>query len=102
MSFVESSRDVHLDLDSVVLRAACQNEDGEWNESAFYLNQVLGNIDGEFEWDEENFSFSAENIRLEGDTLFASLQRADGEWNHEARIRLGDRIRNINGELVFE
>jgi len=101
MSFVDSSRDVHLDLDSVVLRAACQREDGEWNESAFYLNHVLGNINGEFQWGEEDFSSSASDVRLEGDVLYATLQRVDGSLHHDAQICLGDRIRNINGGLVY-
>jgi len=102
MSFILSSQNVYLDCDSQILRAECQREDGEWTTSEFNLNEVLGNIDGEFEWEASNFGESASDIRLDGDVLFANLRRADDSWNCDVEIRLGERIRNINGTLTFE
>ncbi|KAB5587825.1 hypothetical protein CTheo_8733 [Ceratobasidium theobromae] len=102
MSFQESSQNIRID-DGHVLVAECCDEGGNWHWSSIDLNQFIGNEDGYFMWDGVNFSHSGSNISLEGSKLCASLQCADGSWNEEYQgIELGDRIANINGQLVYQ
>jgi len=61
---------------------------------------------GQFQWDGENFSHSAQNVSfsIEGGgevpVLRAELQNMDGEWvAHD--VNLAERIENQNGEFVF-
>ncbi|KAL6706647.1 hypothetical protein ACN47E_005189 [Coniothyrium glycines] len=105
MSFHYSAEDIRID-DGHILRARLQGGDGEWKDAEFDLNSVVGNVDGHFIWDGENFSHSSENIEftIEGDgsvpVLRASL--SDAEGNYEVRdINLGERISNQDGDFVY-
>ncbi|KDQ19472.1 hypothetical protein BOTBODRAFT_51867 [Botryobasidium botryosum FD-172 SS1] len=101
MSFPESLNNIHVDS-AQILRANCQRDDGQWDSSDFLLNTVLGNIDGQFFWDGQNFGESAQNIHLvEGGVLVADLRSEDG-GTKEAQVYLGERIRNINGVLMYK
>lgn len=50
MSFHLSAEDIRID-DNHILRARLRTEGGDWNDSEFDLNTVLGNQDGMIHWD---------------------------------------------------
>lgn len=99
MSFSESSRNIHLN--GSILSAECCTADGEWTESQIDLDTYLGNINGAFEWGQENFSQSADNVQLDGVTLSATLAMEDGESFADSTVNLDEHITNNNGELQF-
>ena len=99
MSFSESSRNIHL-IGSV-LSAECCTAEGDWIESQINLDTCLGNISGSFEWGQENFSLSAQDIQLEDMTLSAGLATEDGENFTNSRVNLDEHISNIDGQLTF-
>ncbi|KAI8599206.1 CVNH domain-containing protein [Dissophora ornata] len=102
--FSISSRGIQL-VDGHILTALCRTEDGEWVESRLDLNTFIGNDDGYFQWDGENFSHSAKNIKLCSDegqctSIEAYLTTRDGEVKSTS-IRLDERVGNDNGRLVY-
>lgn len=98
MSFSESSRNIHL-IGST-LSAECCTAEGEWIESQINLDSCLGNINGSFEWGQENYSFSAENVELDGVILSAGLATEDGESFTDSKVNLDEYISNIDGQLT--
>ena len=100
MSFSASSKDIHLE--GATLFADCAKADGEeFSSSRLDLDNMIGNIDGNFQWGESSFSQSAQNIRLEGSTLYAELQTPSGNWQ-DASVNLDEHIGNMDGELTYE
>ncbi|EFQ93700.1 hypothetical protein CFE70_001556 [Pyrenophora teres f. teres 0-1] len=105
MTFYHTAENIRID-DGHMLRARLQTADGDWNDSEIDLNQCVGNDNGHFCWDAENFSQSAENIHfaLEGDgdvpVLRATLKDAEGN-GQERDLNLGERISNENGNFQF-
>ncbi|KAL4784582.1 Cyanovirin-N [Aspergillus varians] len=105
MSFHESAQNIRIE-DGHRLFADLRNEDGDFVEAEFDLNQILGNNDGHFEWDANDFSSSAEDIELhiEGDdnvpVLRAVLGNSEGE-TVEANVNLAERLGNDNGSFQF-
>lgn len=93
-------------VDGNMLLARLFNVDGEPVDAEFDLNTCIGNDNGTFVWDSENFSHSAENITLslEGDdqvpVLRADLRNVDGELI-PADKNLSERISNCNGSFAF-
>ncbi len=73
---------------------------GSLNNSAFDLNQVLGNNNGFFNWGGKDFSLSARNVSILGSTLSAELRRIDGSWGW-ASVNLDERITNSDGNLKY-
>ena len=53
MSFFESCQDVVL-VDGHILQASAQDEDGNWCESEIDLDELIGNMDGRFEWGDQS------------------------------------------------
>ncbi|KAL4909550.1 hypothetical protein BDW74DRAFT_146784 [Aspergillus multicolor] len=100
MSFARSCSNFHLE-NGHVLVATAQDVHGNWRESRIDLNGFIGNQDGWFMWDGENFANSARDIRLEGSRLTAELPKRDGGYRERQGIELNDRIGNDNGRLVF-
>ncbi|OAL51445.1 Cyanovirin-N [Pyrenochaeta sp. DS3sAY3a] len=105
MTFHHSAEDIRID-DGHILRARLQRADGEWNDSEIDLNNHIGNDNGNFFWDGEGFSNSAENIEfsIEGDGEVPVLRAVlfDAEGNGEARdINLGERIGNNDGNFEY-
>ncbi|KAL5114123.1 hypothetical protein ACEQ8H_008007 [Pleosporales sp. CAS-2024a] len=105
MSFHYSAEDIRVD-DGHLLRARLRRADGEWNDAEIDLNNHIGNDNGTFVWDGQNFSGSAENVHfsIEGDgqvpVLRATLFNADG--NGEPRdLNLSERISNNNGDFNY-
>ncbi|KAH7138491.1 Cyanovirin-N [Dendryphion nanum] len=105
MTFHYSAEDIRVD-DGHILRARLQNGEGEWVDAEIDLNAHIGNDNGYFVWDGENFSESAQDVQfsIEGDgevpVLRAVLSDADG--NQETRdINLGERISNNNGNFEY-
>ncbi|KAF5006432.1 hypothetical protein FDECE_7192 [Fusarium decemcellulare] len=105
-NFHESSENIWLE-DGHILHAECGDGEGGTNESTLDLDYYLGNKDGYFEWDGNNFSGSAvtESISLKIDEngqpiLSAELNPIDGD-PQEANVNLAERIGNDSGTLVF-
>ncbi|KAF4470375.1 HOL1 [Fusarium albosuccineum] len=103
-NFHESSENIRLE-DGHILHAECGDGEGGTNESTLDLDYYLGNNDGYFEWDGNNFSGSASNILLEINEdgypiLSARLNPIDGD-PREANVNLAERIGNDSGTLVF-
>ncbi|KAJ4126967.1 hypothetical protein NW768_008588 [Fusarium equiseti] len=100
MSFYESSRNVEL-IDDRILQAELKDVDGNWVQSMINLDDIIGNIDGEFVWNGENFTHTANNIHLDGSVLTADLENNNGDFGSAQAIDLNEFIANINGELDF-
>jgi len=99
MSFSASSHDIKL-ISGGVIGATCKTVTGALNNSAFDLNQVLGNSDGYFSWGGKDFSASARNVSVSGSTLRAELRKIDGSWVW-ASVNLDERITNSDGNLKY-
>lgn len=106
MSFHHSAEDIKIE-DNHILVAKLADSEGEMQDASIDLDEYIGNNDGSFEWDGQNFSGTAEDVEfhIEGDgdvpVLRAKLNNADGE-PVDADINLGERIVNDNGAFVFE
>ncbi|KAJ4420977.1 hypothetical protein N0V82_004019 [Gnomoniopsis sp. IMI 355080] len=91
--------------DGRILRCLVRREDGELTESDLDLNCCIGNENGEFRWGGENFSESADDIRVDIEAgqpiLRAVLHRMDGEPERRD-LNLTERISNRDGRLCFE
>ncbi|UDD62189.1 hypothetical protein AFCA_009517 [Aspergillus flavus] len=104
-NFYESAEAVRLD--GPVLFARLRNVDGGWEDAEIDLNEFIGNVDGQFVWDEPNFFETAAEVgfNFEGDDnvpiLRAQLRDREGQWV-PADINLGERLININGHFEFQ
>ncbi|BCR84437.1 CVNH domain-containing protein [Aspergillus chevalieri] len=107
MSFHLTAEEIVIE-DNHILKAQLRNEDGDLVEATLDLNEHLGNNDGAFEWDGENFSESAQNVEfsIEGDgevpVLRASLHRVEEDEWVDADINLSERVVNDNGQFVYQ
>ncbi|PLN78752.1 Cyanovirin-N [Aspergillus taichungensis] len=105
-AFHLTATDIRVE-DGHLLVASLQYGDDEWQESTIDLDQYIGNDEGRFVWDGENFSDSAENVHfaIEGGAdvpvLRAQLPTSDGQLV-DADLNLGERIDNRDGEFVFD
>ncbi|KAL4969319.1 CVNH domain-containing protein [Aspergillus stella-maris] len=106
MSFHETAQNIRIE-DGHRLVADLQTESGDWVFAEMDLNTVLGNNDGHFEWEGNNFSESAESddtsFDIEGagvPILRAALRNCDGEAV-AADVNLSERIGNDNGNFSF-
>lgn len=86
--------------DNHILVANLETADKNWNESSIDLNKFIGNEDGYFVWDGENFSETCYNIRLEGSILYADLSNREGNYCQNS-IDLAERIENQDGNFAF-
>ncbi|KAF9311056.1 hypothetical protein BG003_007825 [Podila horticola] len=105
MSFQHSCQDISLENNSVLV-ARCRKADGSWNDSSLDLDDILGNDDGYFVWNGQQFSLTAKNVHLNlsdevGPNIEADLPCADGSFRERQRIILAERIENDDGNLVF-
>ncbi|KAL7271238.1 hypothetical protein RUND412_006006 [Rhizina undulata] len=108
MSFHLTSSNIRVENEGgrTHLRADAEAEDGSKRQADVDLDRVLGNNDGHFQWNGENFTESAKDVKfsIEGGgavpVLRAQLRTANGEWR-EADVNLAERIDNVNGDLVF-
>ncbi|KAH7074486.1 Cyanovirin-N [Paraphoma chrysanthemicola] len=105
MTFLSSAEDARID-DGHILRARLRTAEGEWNDSEIDLNNHIGNDNGNFVWEGEGFSGSAENIyfSIEADGEVAVLRATlfDGDGNGQERdLNLGERIGNNDGNFQF-
>ncbi|ODM20065.1 hypothetical protein SI65_05051 [Aspergillus cristatus] len=109
MSFQNSACNIYIDSDpgdtdrKTSLQATCNNDQGTGITSQIKLDEALGNQDGRFSWNGQNFSNTARNVRLgmEGKrepVLHAELQDDSGEYR-ESEARLGEHVGNIDGQL---
>ncbi|KAL3483526.1 Cyanovirin-N [Aspergillus germanicus] len=104
-NFLNSARNVSLQ-DGRRLVAELQNQNGEYVHAEMYLDDVLGNSQGRFEWGGENFSGSARDIELgfEGDGTLPVLSAwlfDEDDSPRPAMVYLSERIFNQNGAFVF-
>jgi hypothetical protein len=101
MSFGNTTKNIRLG--GSTLYADCLDNDGNWVSSQLDLDTCLGNIDGNFQWDKQAFSASAEDVKLKFTVvnLTASLEKADGDSFSSSTVNLNDRISNNNGKLTF-
>ncbi|KAK4151730.1 Cyanovirin-N [Chaetomidium leptoderma] len=105
MSFHSSAQGIRVD-DGHILRARLENSGGQMVDAEIDLNQFIGNDNGSFQWEGENFSHSAEDISfsIEGDAsvpiLRAQLKNMEGGFNW-ADINLSERIGNEDGRFEF-
>ncbi|KAK1143416.1 hypothetical protein N8T08_006744 [Aspergillus melleus] len=106
MSFHHSAEDIEIE-DNHVLVAKLADGEGELQDASIDLNNYIGNNNGSFEWEGQNFSETAEDVEfhIEGDgdvpVLRAKLNNEEGE-QVDADINLGERIVNDNGAFVFQ
>jgi len=74
------------------------------NDATLDLNSCLGNNDGNFEWDGQQFSLTANNISLSienGQPILKAELRDQNNSPVSASINLAERIENQDGEFVF-
>ncbi|KAG0018446.1 hypothetical protein BGZ82_000444 [Podila clonocystis] len=105
MTFMHSSKDIRL-KDKHYLVATCQTADGQWVESSLDLDFIIGNNNGHFSWEGENFSVSAsDSIKIDVTSeyvlLRTDLRNEDGAWRRDETLNLSERIENVDGQLVF-
>ncbi|KAG5934854.1 hypothetical protein E4U60_003506 [Claviceps pazoutovae] len=100
MSFSITSKNIHL-REAHLLYASCLDSEGNWQDCSFDLNDCLGNDNGSFVWDGDNFMDTAANMELDGSVLTATLLDNDGEPVGPRSIDLNERITNSNGQLMF-
>ncbi|KAF9741144.1 hypothetical protein PMIN06_005569 [Paraphaeosphaeria minitans] len=108
MTFHYSAEEGSIRIDdNHILRARLQRADGEWQDAEIDLNNHIGNDNGSFFWDGENFADSAQNVHfaVEGDgevpVLRATLLNDDGE-GVERDLNLSERIANNDGNFLFD
>ena len=99
MAFQITSRDIVLN--GSVLKVDCKDFRGNWKSSSLDLNRHFGNVDGGFSVFETDFLESAEDVRLQGATLCATLPRNNSS-STTAAINLNLYIANQKGNLKFE
>jgi hypothetical protein len=104
-SFHSSAQEVNVEDGHVLIAQLC-NEDGDFVDAQFDLNDCIGNNNGSFHWGGGGFADSAEDIsfEMEGDgepILRARLYNMDGELV-ECDINLAERLGNANGEFTFD
>ncbi|KAB8203793.1 Cyanovirin-N [Aspergillus parasiticus] len=94
-------------LDGPVLSARLLNANGNWEDANIDLNGCIGNEDGRFVWERENWFGTAEDVelRFEGPEnapiLRALLRDRDGQLV-PADINLGERLGNVDGHFEFQ
>ena len=100
MSFSLSSSEIRISPRGV-LEARCLKVNGNKRQSQIDLNGHIGNREGRFDVEGQNFYASAWNVRLEGrSTLCAELESSDRKL-HRDSINLDAFIGNHDGKLVF-
>ncbi len=99
MPFSRSSRDIHLERNTVLV-AWCRRIDGSESQSHLDLNQNIGNKQGVFDVGGKNFNGSARKVRLEGNSLCADLKSSNGHWYRDS-INLDALVENRDGNLVI-
>lgn len=91
----------------VNIRLKCENDQyilvsifNKKNKSILYLNNFIGNDDGNFIWNGKNFSHGSKKLRLEDMILYGELKKRNGEYV-ESNIDLKENIiiNTQNGEL---
>jgi hypothetical protein len=87
-------------LEGTVLIADCQTSAGDWQQSLLDLDHYLGNKDGIFDWQGENFNSSAKDLRLEDTSLSARLQTLQTTWL-DASVDLNYHLVNEDGHLII-
>jgi hypothetical protein len=88
-------------IDSHILSAQCQAcLCDEYTETTIDLNTVVGNIDGVFQWDNENYALSARSVSLDGSVLKAELRTIRRQYLPSS-IDLAERIKNVGGKLTY-
>ncbi|OJJ86772.1 CVNH domain-containing protein [Aspergillus glaucus CBS 516.65] len=106
MSFHLTAEDIVIE-DNHILKAQLRNGDDELVESTIDLNEHLGNNGGNFHWDGENFSETAQGVHfaIEGDAdvpvLRGNLLGVDGNWDSRD-LNLAERVVNNNGQFEFQ
>ena len=90
-----------ISIQGSVLSARCRNASGKHLPSQLDLNTVVGNDNGKFNWDMNNFSKSATNVGLNGAFLCAQLRSRSGRFV-PACLNLNFCIENANGALRFK
>lgn len=71
------------------------------HDSRFPLDLVLGNNDGNFAWGLTNFSETADDIRLEGTLLRATLETANGD-SLDASFDLVDYLDSVGSAMDLD
>ncbi|KAL2786944.1 Cyanovirin-N [Aspergillus keveii] len=104
-NFLNSARNVSLQ-DGRRLVAELQNQNGEYVHAEMYLDDVLGNSEGRFEWGGENFILSARDVRLEFEEdgtqpVLLAILLDENDDLRSAMFYLSERIFNENGAFVF-
>ncbi|KAB5589401.1 Cyanovirin [Ceratobasidium theobromae] len=101
MSFSRTSRNVSLN--GSTLRAECQRRDGSWGSwSEINTNNFLGNIDGNFQWGDANWTLTARNTHFNSPIVTSDLQRRDQSWVSGRTVNLDEHIANIDGQLTYQ
>ncbi|KAI1267790.1 hypothetical protein F5Y18DRAFT_271099 [Xylariaceae sp. FL1019] len=96
-SYVKSCKNVKLD--SCVLHAILQRNDGSWRNASVDLGLVLGNVDGKFCWGGKGFHGSARDIKFDGCAISAELRKVDESWISDS-FNLQEKLMNNDG--VFQ
>lgn len=103
-NFSQTCISINYDPDSTILSAECQARNGEWRSTELRLSDHIGNIDGELQFESQNFQETCLDCHLEfedGDQsvwLVCSCQTLDGEWK-PTQILLDSQIDNNDSQL---
>ncbi|RPA94952.1 Cyanovirin-N [Choiromyces venosus 120613-1] len=108
MSFYVTSENIRIEQSNGrnYLVGRARREDSSMKDVRLDLDEFIGNHGGRFEWGGKDFTRTAENVRFnfEGGAnvpvLRAILKNAEGN-PMDADLNLGERIKNIDGDLVY-
>jgi CVNH domain len=92
-------------LDGAILTAKCEDNNKEWKDSTINLDDIYGNIDGEFVAGYTHFSASAQELSIDKDDtgVWLRAELRDYENNYkQASARLDAQIINDNGILKHD
>ncbi|KAB5589403.1 Cyanovirin [Ceratobasidium theobromae] len=93
----------NVSLNGSTLRAECQRRDGSWGSwSEINTNNFLGNIDGNFQWGDANWTLTARNTHFNSPIVTSDLQRRDQSWVSGRTVNLDEHIANIDGQLIYQ
>jgi hypothetical protein len=100
----DDCRDVKLQRPSTIFAlcrtALCDDPDirGEYRKCWIDLEKLLGNNDGKFDENRENFAHTVRNVRIVGTRLVAALRKVNLQWQEDS-IDLARLIVCRNGQI---
>lgn len=99
MALADNSKNLRVDSGGR-LSGETKLGNGTWSHNTIDLHPKLGNDDGRFDIKGSNFAWGAQELRMDGTTLWARLKNRAGHFV-DASIDLDRIIKVKDGEFAF-